>query len=124
MIVSKEQTIAVIDDDGHFRAALVDSLLSLGYGAREFASAEEFIALHGEFSCDCVITDVQMPGMCGFDLKQSLTARHCRVPVIMVTALAEPELNARAAASGAICLLRKPFAATALLACLSSALDC
>jgi len=121
--VSKEQTIAVIDDDGQFRAALVDSLLSLGYGVREFASAEEFIALHGEFSCDCVITDVQMSGMSGFDLKEALTARHCRVPVIMVTALAEPELKARAAASEAFCLLRKPFATTELLACLRSVLD-
>jgi FixJ family two-component response regulator len=124
MMVSKERTIAVIDDDTQFRTALVESLLSLGYGAREFASAEEFFAVHGEFSCDCVITDVQMPGMCGFDLKQALTARHCPVPVIMITALAEPELNARAAASGAVCLLRKPFAATTLLSCLSSAFDC
>ena len=123
MIVSKEQAIAVIDDDGQFRAALVDSLLSLGYDPREFASAEEFIALHGEISCDCVITDVQMPGMSGFDLKEALTARHCRVPVIMVTALAEPELKARAAASEAFCLLRKPFATTELLACLRSVLD-
>jgi FixJ family two-component response regulator len=122
--VSKERTIAVIDDDGQFRAALVESLLSLGYGAREFASAEEFIALHGKISCDCVITDVQMPGMSGFDLKQALTARHSRIPVIMITARAEPELKATAAASGAVCLLRKPFVAAALLACLSSALDC
>ena len=122
MIVSKEHTVAVVDDDGQFRAALVESLLSLGYGAREFGSAEEFIDLPGESSCDCIITDVHMPGMSGFDLKQALSARHCRVPVIMITALAEPELRARAEASGAVCLLRKPFATTALLACLNSAL--
>jgi FixJ family two-component response regulator len=124
VIVSKEQRIAVIDDDKQFRVALAESLLSLRYKVREYTSAEQFIALRGETLCDCVITDVQMPGMSGFDLKQALAARHCRVPIIMITALAEPELKARAAASGVVCLLRKPFETTALLACLGSALDC
>jgi FixJ family two-component response regulator len=121
--VSRELAIAVIDDDEPFRAALVDTLLSLGYGARGFASAEEFIALHDEASCDCVITDIHMPGMSGFDLKQVLTARESGVPVIMITARSEPKLEARAAASGAVCLLRKPFEAADLMACLKRALD-
>ena len=102
---------------------LFKSLLSLGYGVRGFASAEEFIALHGEVSCDCVITDVHMPGMSGFDLKRVLRARDSGVPVIMITARSEPNLEARAAASGAVCLLRKPFESAALLACLNRALD-
>jgi len=121
--VSKELAVAVIDDDEPFRAALIESLLSLGYGARGFASAEEFIALDGEVSCDCVITDVHMLGMSGFDLKKVLTARESGVPVIMITARAEPNLEARAVASGAFCLLRKPFRASALLDCLHRALD-
>ena len=121
--MSKELAVAVIDDDEPFRAALIESLLSLGYGARGFASAEEFIALDGEVSCDCVITDVHMPGMSGFDLKKVLTARESGVPVIMITARAEANLEARAVASGAICLLRKPFRASALLDCLHRALD-
>ena len=119
----REPLVAVIDDDEPFRAALVESLLSLGYGARGFASAEEFVAVDAEISCDCVITDIHMPGMSGLDLKRLLTARDSRVPVIMITARAEPDLEARAAASGAVCLLRKPFAAEALLHCLRSALD-
>jgi FixJ family two-component response regulator len=116
-------TIAIVDDDEPFRAALVESLLSLGYGARGFASAEEFIALHGEVACDCIITDVHMPGMSGFDLKEVLTTRNSELPVIMITARAEPNLEAKAAASGVVCLLRKPFAAAALLACIKRALD-
>ena len=120
--MSKEMAIAVIDDDEPFRAALVESLRSLGYGARAFASAEEFIAVEREVSCDCIITDVHMPGMSGFDLKKVLAARESVVPVILITARAEPNLEARAAASGAIGLLRKPFRATALLKCLQRAL--
>jgi FixJ family two-component response regulator len=88
---------------------------SLGYGVRDFGSAEEFIAVHGEGPFDCIITDIHMPGMSGLDLKRVLAARDSRVPVIMITARAEPELEARAVASGAVCLLRKPFETEALI---------
>jgi FixJ family two-component response regulator len=115
--------IAVIDDDEPFRTALVESLCSLGYRARGFASAEEFLAASEGSSCDCVITDIHMPGMSGFDLKRLLLARDWRVPVIMITARGEPGLEARAAASGAICLLRKPFGADDLMGCLKKALE-
>jgi FixJ family two-component response regulator len=121
--VSSEPLIAVIDDDEPFRTALVESLYSLGYRARGFASAEEFFAASGESSCDCVITDVHMPGMSGLDLQRLLVTRDWRVPVIMITARGEPGLEAKAVASGAVCLLRKPFGADALVGCLEKALE-
>ena len=121
--MSRELLIAVIDDDEPFRTALVESLCSLGYGVHGFASAEEFFAVSGEGSCDCVITDIHMPGMSGLDLKRRLMARDWRVPVIMITARGEPALEARAAATGAVCLLRKPFEADALIGCLERALE-
>jgi FixJ family two-component response regulator len=91
---------------------------SLGYGVRDFGSAEQFIATKEDGSFDCIITDIHMPGMSGIDLKRLLTARDSKVPVIMITARAEPELEARAAASGAVCLLRKPFETDDLINCL------
>jgi FixJ family two-component response regulator len=121
--VSRELLIAVIDDDEPFRIALVESLHSLGYGAQGFASAEEFLAAEAQSSCDCVITDIHMPGMSGLDLKRLLTARHSKLPVIMITARAEPGLEARAAASGAVCFLSKPFATEALINCLERGLS-
>jgi FixJ family two-component response regulator len=121
--VSQELSVAVIDDDGQFRVALLESLRSLGYDARGFASAEEFVVAKGEDSCDCVITDIHMPGMSGFDLKRLLAERHCKVPVIMITAHQEPGLEARAIASGAFCMLRKPFESSALVGCLDRALS-
>ena len=114
--------IAVIDDDESFRVALVDSLSSQGYGARGFASAEEFIAGDGTEPYDCVITDIHMPGISGFDLMRHLLAHGSRLPVIMITAHEEPGLEAKAAAIGAVCLLRKPFEADALTHCLERAL--
>jgi FixJ family two-component response regulator len=120
--VSREPVIAVIDDDESFRVALVEALSSLGYGARAFASAEEFFAGDRTEPYDCVITDIHMPGMSGFDLKRRLLVHDSGMPVIMTTADPEPALEVRAAAIGAVCLLRKPFEADAMTDCLERAL--
>lgn len=121
MSVSRELSISVVDDDDSFRTALVELLRSMGHDAREFASAEEFIAGDGEAWCDCIITDIHMPGMSGFDLKRLLAARGSTKPVIMITARVEKSLEARAASSGAVCLLTKPFEMDNLLDCLARA---
>jgi FixJ family two-component response regulator len=70
MIFVKRALNRVIDDDESFRIAHVESLCSLGYDAQGFASAEEFIASDGEELRDCVITDIHIPDMSGFDLCQ------------------------------------------------------
>jgi len=120
--VSGEFIISVIDDDESFRTALVGLLRSLGYEAQGFASAVEFINSGNEEACDCIITDFCMPKMSGLDLIQLLTARGSTVPVIMVTGRPEPGLEVKAAASGAVCLLRKPFEEDALIDYLERAL--
>jgi FixJ family two-component response regulator len=120
--VSFEHKIGVIDDDDPFRIALVDLLGSLGYGAQGYPSADDFVAVGGEASCDCIVTDIHMPGLSGIDLKLLLSARGCKVPVIMITARADSGLESRAMASGAVCLLRKPFESAELTHCLELAL--
>jgi FixJ family two-component response regulator len=114
--------IATIDDDDSFRTALVESLYSFGYGAHGFASAEEFLGAGELGPYDCIITDIHMPGMSGIELQRLLAGRGCRIPVILVTARAEPGLEASVTASGAVCLLRKPFEAEALTGWLDKAL--
>ncbi len=121
--MSSKHLVAVIDDDDAFRTALVESLDSLGYVAEAYASADEFVAGDGEKSSDCIVTDIHMPGLSGIDLKLLLSARGSKTPVIMITARSDEGLEARALATGAICLLRKPFESSALIACLEKALD-
>jgi FixJ family two-component response regulator len=63
-----------------------------------------------------------MPGMSGLDLKRHLAARGSKVPVIMITARVEDGLEARVAASGAACLLKKPFESDDLIGWLNKIL--
>ena len=113
-----ELAIAVIEDDPSFRSALVDSLCSLGYGARGFGSAEDFIVEGGEQKCDRIVTDIHMPGMSGIELTRELASRGSTRPVVMVSGRVDATLRAKAKESGAVCLLQKPFAMDALIDCL------
>ena len=119
--MSRDLEIAVIDDDQSFRVALVESLSSLGYRADGYASADDYIGLIGAKSFDCVVTDIHMPGMSGLDLMKRLAAGGSTTPVVLITARSDTNLEAKAAAAGAACLLRKPFEINELIECIEGA---
>ena len=116
------KVVSIIDDDASVRGAIVALVRSAGYEARGFASAVEFLASGAAESSACIITDIQMPGMSGIELKGHLETSRLLVPVIMITARHDPGLEEAAKASGAACFLRKPFDANVLIACLEDAL--
>ena len=118
--LSAQPLIAIIDDDASLRLALAGLVRSLGYRARDHASAEDFLAANDDPAC--IVTDIQMPGLSGIELKDRLTETGRETPVIMITARDDEALHARARAAGAFCLLRKPFTGDALIECLEKAL--
>ena len=120
--LSPEPLISIVDDDESLRQALVGLVRSLGYRAQGYASADAFLACPDAAASDCIVTDIQMPGLSGIELKHRLVAAGRLTPVIMVTARDEAVLHEKARASGAFCLLRKPFAGDALIECLERAL--
>jgi FixJ family two-component response regulator len=113
--------ISVIDDDESTRMSLAGLLRLLGFEAMTYASAEEFLSAGPARPCCCVISDIHMPGLSGIELKRRLDQSGQTAPVILITGRSEPRLLAEAVASGAICILRKPFDAEALLAGLRQA---
>lgn len=117
-----EARIAIIDDDEAMRVALVGLVRSYGYEARGFAGGEDFLAAAALQDFDCIVTDIQMPGMSGIELKQALEARKSCVPVIMITARTDEGIETRVLATGARCLLRKPIVPGALLDHIAGAL--
>ena len=72
---------------------------------------------------DCLISDVQMPGMNGIELQGKLIAQGYHFPIIFVTAFPEMKARAQALASGAIGFLAKPFSDEILISCLNKALS-
>ena len=120
--MSSGRLISIIEDDDSLRRALVGLIYSLGHDVRGFESAEEFAASAAMRSSACIITDIQLPGMSGIELKQLLAEHCCPVPVIMITARHEAGLEEKAIAAGAVGYLRKPFEADALIECLEGVL--
>jgi len=121
--LSATALVSVIDDDDSLRTALMGLMRSVGHRVEGFASAEAFLDAGAAARSDCIVTDIQMPGLSGIDLKHRLDADGWSVPVIMITARPEPLLHARASRSGALCLLKKPFDTTDFLACVDRALQ-
>lgn len=115
--------IAIVDDDASLCSALETLLRSLGYRSIAYQSALDFLASGDVGRCQCVISDISMPGMSGFELKRQLQTTVAReTPVILITARNEPTLLAQAKASGAHSLLTKPFDVKQLIHCLTDAL--
>jgi len=114
--------IAIVDDDEALCSSLVDLMRSISYRAEPFASAEALLTSSNLFLFDCVVADVDMPGMSGVDLVRKLQDERCMTPVILITALPDSDLNDEAISAGAQGLLRKPFETKALLDCLERSL--
>lgn len=120
--VSDCPLISVVEDDEGLRNSLDGLMRSLGYRVETFACAEAFLGSAARASCDCVISDVQIPGgMSGIELAQQVTPSG--TPVILMSAFADDKAKALAAAAGAQCLLKKPFNCDVLIDCIDTALD-
>lgn len=114
--------IAIVDDDESFLQATISFVRSLGYSAAAFPSADAFLNSNAVENTDCLITDLQMPGMSGIELQNYLLAQGNRVPVIFVTAFPETEARGDALRAGAVGFLDKPFGDENLISCLNKAL--
>jgi len=113
--------IAIVDDDPYVRGAMESLLRSSGFAARAFGSVRDFLASLGEDLPNCVIVDLQMPGMSGLELQQELQRRDNRLPIIIMSAHFDPELRKKCEAAGAIAFLPKPPTEAALFAAIDAA---
>ena len=115
--------VAVIDDDEAFRTALQRLLKAAGFPVRSFASAEDFLKSGQQHETGCLITDIRMPGMSGLDLQAKLSAEHCPIPTIFITAHGDEKMRLQAMRGGAVKFLAKPFDGAILLEAVFVALD-
>ena len=111
--------IAVVDDDPRVLESLQELLESAGYAALTFSSSQALLA-NGLTEIDVLITDIGMPGMDGFDLRELVTKTRPGLPVFLVTG--RHEIADQHRAQGISGFFRKPFDAPALLAAIANAL--
>jgi FixJ family two-component response regulator len=113
--------VAVVDDKEPIRKALMRLMRSAGLSVQAFASGPEFLQSLGARLPDCVVLDLQMPHMNGFNVQAHLARKYAALPVIIFTGDDLPNARERAMAGGASAFLRKPAHDSILLGAISAA---
>jgi len=107
--VQGEPTVFVVDDDPDVRKTLAWLVESIGLRAETFASAAEFLDAYDPARAGCLLLDVRLRGMSGYDLLERLGGRQAPLPVIMMTAYGDFSTAVRALRGGASDIFEKPF---------------
>ncbi len=107
--------ILIVDDDSQLREAIVDTLMLTGYVCLEADGGEKALEILTKQKVDMVISDIQMGGMDGHTLLNSIHEKYPQLPVLLMTAYANINGAVRAMRDGAIDYLAKPFAPEVLL---------
>jgi FixJ family two-component response regulator len=115
--------IAVVDDQESVRNAVVRLLQAAGHTARGFASGNDFLQTWPENRPDCLLLDLQMPGLSGNEVQRALGLSGSLFPVIIITAHEDPDVREQCLRQGAVAYLSKPVDGGVLLNALQLALD-
>jgi FixJ family two-component response regulator len=107
--------ISVVDDDLSVCRALRRLIESAGYAVETFASAQEFLGSCPGGRTACLVLDIHLGEMSGFELQEQLVAEQAAIPIIFITAYDDASIRERIARSGATAYLRKPFDERVLL---------
>jgi FixJ family two-component response regulator len=114
-MMNNEAPLAVVDDDADVRLAMTRLLDSAGFAVQSFASGAEFLRSVRDHRPGCVVLDLHMPRMSGFEVQDALASDYPGLPVIVITAHDSPETRARALRLGARGYLCKPVDDEALI---------
>jgi two-component system, LuxR family, response regulator FixJ len=114
--------IAVVDDEESVRRAVMRLLEAAGHSARGFASGNEFLEHWSAEPLDCLMLDLQMPGLSGSDVQRALNRADAHVPVIIITAHDAPAAREECLREGAVAYLCKPLDERMLFTALNIAL--
>ena len=116
---NSKSLVAIVDDDQRLLESLSDLLESAGYAVQTFSSAQTLLNGNTVLEIDCLITDIGMPVVDGFELQRLVGERRPNLPVILITGRHE---NAELLPANHDRFFRKPFDGRALLAAIGDAL--
>jgi FixJ family two-component response regulator len=121
-MVREVPLLAVVDDDAEVRVALTRLVSSAGFAVETYASGAEFLRSIEDHEPDCVVLDLHMPELSGFDVQAALAGSHAALPVVVITGHDTLESRTRALQLGAKVYLCKPVNDEALLAAIGTAI--
>jgi FixJ family two-component response regulator len=115
--------ISIVDDDESVREAMARLMKSHGYLVQTFDSGASLLNSEHRADANCLIADVQMPGMTGLELYDRLVAGGAPIPTILITAHPDEAVRLRALRAGVLCYLTKPINEDDLLGCVHLATE-
>jgi PAS domain S-box-containing protein len=121
--MSETPLISIVDDDPLARDGIRELVESFGYEAISFPSAQHFLQSDAITETTCLITDMQMPGLNGLELQESLQSLGNQTPVIVITGYPNEKHRTLALENGAVGYLSKPFDEHTLIECLTTAIN-
>lgn len=120
--MTTESVIHIVDDDRSVREAVAALLESVGFAARTYGSATEFIEQDHAGGPGCILLDVRMPGLSGLEFQSRMEGLGIHLPVILMTGHGDIPMSVQAMKAGAVDFLTKPFRDQDLLDAVSAAL--
>ena len=108
MIIDKKQ-VYIVDDDDSVCRALKCLLLTFGFEVKTFPSSEKFFSSIPNCAEGCLVLDIHMPGLDGWETIKRMIKSKATRPVIIITADKNGHLRKQALDAGAIGFLQKPF---------------
>jgi FixJ family two-component response regulator len=106
---SASGTVFIVDDNVQVRTSLARVLSAAGYRTRAFESAECFLKEQDGAEPGCLLLDIYLPGLSGFDLQRTLDGSACARPIVFLTGMADIQTSVAAMKAGAIDFLTKPI---------------
>ncbi|OPY86593.1 MAG: Transcriptional regulatory protein TdiR [Syntrophaceae bacterium PtaU1.Bin231] len=122
-MIQEQKTVYVVEDDASLRNAVRRLLKCAHYRVLAFASAEEFFLSDYMRSPGCLLLDVRLPGISGFELREQLLASGVQMPVIFMTGQDRAGMEEQAMRLGASAYLRKPVDEATLLGAIQRAMQ-
>lgn len=119
----RRPVVLIVDDDTLLRSALTQRIESNGHSTRSFPSATEFLDSRCYLEPGCVLLDMRLPDVDGFEAYRVLRAEGAITPVIFMSGFADVPTSVRAMKEGAVDFLTKPIAEPALMNAIDRALQ-
>lgn len=120
--MAKDPTIYVVDDNEVVRDSLRSLLEAYDLRVEAFSSAQAFLDDYREERPACLVLDINMPGMNGFELQNYLVEESIHIPIIFVGGRRDESVRVQALTGGTYAYLQKPFGSEELLAGIQKAL--